>query len=212
MNLRTQDARRFSRHLVKTFSAVNATPGTGIAQAVEATFVATKALVSLRNGGTSGIVRPKFIRLICTVAPASGTDCQGVIALDSGVTRVSSGGTAITGKNRDMSSAVATAASFKVGALVTAAMTANGRYVDRFQAGSVIPVVGDSLVIVFGEDSGIKAGSGTVAGTTARQIVIPVGPVALGPSNEMLIHMWYASNASTAAQYEVDACWEESRR
>lgn len=210
MNLRTQNARAFSRHLVKTFSAVNATAGTGIAQAVEDAFVATKALVCVRNGGTAGFVRPKYIRLIPTVAPASGTNMSVAIAIDSGVTRVSSGGTAITGKNCDMSSAVATGVTFTIGALVTAAATANVRYVARSKPMTVIPVVGDNIILDF---SGELASSGMlIVGTAARLITIPVPPIILGPSNEMLIHAWYASNAVTPASYEVEAVWEESKR
>lgn len=211
LHVRTQNARTLNRNLVKTFSAVNATAGTGIAEAVKTAFAATAAQCVLRNGGSSGLIRPKYLRTVCTVAPASGTAAHMRIAIDSGATRVSSGGSALTGKNRDMGSAVTSNATFTFGAVVTAAATANVRYISQSSPQVVIPVVGDMVTIVFGSDEG-DAGMGTLAGTTARQIVINVGPVTLTPSTEMIIHTWYPSNATTPASWEVEACWEESRK
>jgi hypothetical protein len=213
MHLKTQDARQFSRHLVKNFSVVNPTPGTGIAQAIESAFAATAALAVLRNTGSSGLVRPKYIRQIFTVAPASGSACHGRIALDSGVTRVTAAGSTLTGKNRDMSSAIAANGTFKCGVVVTNAATANVRYISQYSPMTVIPVVGDNLILAFcSPDEVVGAGFGTLAGTTGRQIIIPVGPVVLGPNSEMIVHQWYPSNASTAASWEIEAGWEESRK
>ena len=111
-----------------------------------------------------------------------------------------------------MSSTPTSRATVRFGALVTGAASANVRYISQFSPGSVIPVAGDELVIAFG-DSGLAAsGLGTLAGTTARRIVIPVGEVILGPSTEMIIHTWYPSNATTPASHEVEICWEESRK
>lgn len=208
--IRTQQTNRFNKNLVKIFSAVNATAGTGLAEAVKTAFAATAAQCVLRNGAARGIIRPKYLRTTCTVAPASGTAAHLRIAIDSGATRVSSGGTAITGRNRDMSSAVATNATFTFGAVVTAAATANVRYVVQASPSVVIPVVGDEFLLTFDDGEGISEGHGTVAGTTARRIVTNVGPVVLGPLTEMIVHTWYPSNATTPASWEVEACWEET--
>lgn len=201
--------RTFNRSLVKTFSAVNATAGTGLAEAIKTAFAATAAAMVLRNA-TAGILRPRYLRMVNTVAPASGSAMHMRIALDSGATRVSSGGTAITGKSRDMSQAATSGAVCTFGAVVTAAATANVRYISQSSPSAVIPVVGDELVVVFGSDA--PAGMGTFAGTTARRIVMNVGPVTLGNANEMIVHTWYPSNASTAASWEVECCWEEAKK
>lgn len=211
LHVRTQNVRSANRNLVRTFSAINGTAGTGIAEAVKTAFAATAAMCVLRNGGAGGYIRPKFLRLVNTVAPASGTAMHMRIALDSGVTRVSSGGSALTGKNRDMSSSSTSNATFTFGAVVTAAATANVRYVSQSSPSVVIPVVGDQITVAFGSEEG-DAGLGTLAGTTARQIVTNVGYVCLGPSTEMIVHAWYPSNATTPASWELEMVWEESRR
>lgn len=210
--IKVMDARNYNRKLVKTYSAVNATAGTGIAEAVVTAFAATAALCVFRNAGAAGLVRPKYLRLVSTVAPASGTSMNTRIALDTGATRYSSGGSTIVGKNRDMTNAATPNATFKVGAVVTAAATSNVRYVSQATPSAVIPVVGDNVVIVFGHNGDPENGAGgtSLGGTAARQIVVNVGPIVLGPSNEMIIHTWYPSNASTPPSWELEMCWEES--
>lgn len=215
MDLRTQDSRRFSGNLVKAFSAINPTAGTGIAEAIKGSFSATAALAILRNAGAGGYVRPKYLRMVCTVAPASGTAMHARLALDKGATRYSSGGSTLTGANRNMASTVAAKATLKLGAVVAGAASANVRYVSQLSPMSVIPVVGDNVIFAFGGEAtamAAAAGMGTLAGTTARQIILNCGPVTLGPGNELLVHTWYPSNAATAASWEVDFCWEESAK
>lgn len=211
MDVRTQNVRQYNKNLVKVFTVVNPTAGTGIAQAIEDAFAATAAALLLRNTGVRGYVRPKYARLRYSVAPASGTAAHCRIALDKGATRWSSGGSSLTPKNVDMSSDVAAKATCRAGALVLGAATANVRYVSQSSPMSVIPVVGDNLIIAFGDDQA-KAALGTLAGNTARQIVIPAPPITLGPNQEMAVHLWYPSNAVTAASWELEACWEESVR
>src|SRR5438445_518542 len=57
------------------FTAINPTMGTGIAAALTQTFSDTAALAVIRNKDAVGGKRlyPDYIRLICTVAPASAT-------------------------------------------------------------------------------------------------------------------------------------------
>lgn len=202
--------RTFNRSLVKTFSAINATAGTGLAEAIKTGFVATAAALVLRNA-TAGLLRPRYLRMVNTVVPASGSAMHMRIALDSGATRVSSGGTALTAKSRDMSQTATSGAVCTFGAVVTAAATANVRYISQSSPSAVIPVVGDELLVVFG-GADAPSGMGTFAGTTARRIVMNVGPVTLGNANEMIVHTWYPSNASTAASWEVECCWEEAKK
>lgn len=212
--LKTSPAAAFNRNLVKTFSACNATPGTGLAEAIKTSFADTAAALVLRNNGAAGLIRPRFVRLINTVVPASGTRSEARLALDTGVTRVSSGGTALTAKNRDMSSGVTTSnAVVTFGAVVTAAATAGVRYVSRFQLSTVIAVAFEEWMIKFGEPGGGQ-GAGSYGGTTAtgRQIVVDAGPVVIGPGQEMILHTWHPSNAATPPSWEVEVCWEETKK
>lgn len=211
LHIPIQDGRRFNRNLVKVFSAINPTAGTGIAEAVKSSFAATAAQWMIRNAGATGLIRPKYIRTVCTVAPASGTAAGMRIALDKGATRWSSGGSALTGKNRDMTSGVASNATVRFGALVTAAATADVRYIAQSNPSSVIAVAGDEIITTFGDPSVMHAAAASsLGGTTARRVVNDVGPVVLGASQEMIVHTWYPSNAATPASWEVEVCWEES--
>jgi len=201
-----------SRHLVKTYSAQNVTPGTGIAEAVKTSFAATAAMAIVRNGGSRILVRPKFIRLINTVVPASATRGEMVIALDSGVTRYASGATALTTPaNRDQSSSVASSTVCRFGALVTNAATASVRYIARAQVRTAIPVVYEEYLIRFQKPADPAGGVyGLMGGTATVRTVVDAGPVVLGPSQEMILHTWWPSNATTPASWEVEMEWEES--
>jgi hypothetical protein len=192
--------------LVKCFTAINATPGTGIAEAIKTSFAATAATAILRN--TSGFLyRPQFIRLINTVAPASATRSEGLIAVDYGATRYSSGATALTApKNRDGTSSASSTATTRFGALVTAAATANVRVQSRFQVKNAIVIAFEEILIVFDKDSNTSSQS-----VTGLRQVVDVGPLVLGRNSEMILHLWHPANAATPPSWEVEMCWTEAR-
>lgn len=211
LHLKTQEGRRFNRNLVQVFSAINGTAGTGLAEAIKTAFAATAAQWMIRNGGNKGLILPKYIRTVCTVVPASGTAASMRIVLDKGATRWSSGGTALTAVNRDMTSNVASNATVRFGALVTAAATSSARAISQSSPSSVIPVAGDEIITTFGDPTAMQLGAASnLGGTTARRIVTDVGPVVIGPGQEMIVHTWYPSNAATPASWEVEVCWEET--
>lgn len=215
MHLKVESARTYNRNLTKVWSAINPTAGTGIAEAIKAAFAATAATALLRNGApTRGLqIRPRYLRMVNTVAPASGTAVHCRIAIDDGVTRFTSGGSSLTPRNRDMGSGVASQATCRFGALVTAAATANVRYVSQSSPSVVIPVVGDEIIFAFGNRTvAAELAASNLGGTVARRIVTDVGPVTIGPGSEMLVHTWYPSNAATPASWEVEFVWEESLR
>jgi len=197
-----------ARNLLKTFSAVNATPGTGIAEAIKTSFAATAATLILRNPSAEMLYRPQYIRLINTVAPASATRSEGLIVVDTGATRYSSGTTALgTPANRDMKSSVASEAVIRFGALVTGAATANERRHSRFQVKNAIIVAFEEVVIVFDKDCHINGSS-----ATGLRQVVDVGPLLIGPSQEMILHLWHPANAATPPQWEVEVTWTEARK
>ena len=200
---------RGNRNLVKTYSACNPTPGTGIAEAVKAAFAATAAMAIIRNGSTSLLVRPKYIRLVNTVIPASATRAEAAVVVDTGATRYSSGGSSLTARNRDMSSGVNSSTTVRFGALVTGAASSNVRQVSRFQLRAAIPVVYEEYIIAFDAN---RHDFNTIGGTAAQRHVVDAGPVVLGANQEMLVHTWYPSNATTPASWECEIVWTESKK
>lgn len=208
----TQKSTQFARQLVRHYSAINPTSGTGIAEAVKTAFSATAAMAILRHAGAGGVVRPKSLAITCTVAPASGTAMHLKAAIDKGTARYSSGGSSLTGKCRDMSNNTAAAAVFRFGALVAAAASADVRYINQRSPMTVIPVVGDTIIFTFTDDPVAHQPIGLLNGTNPRQMVYNLGPVELAPNQDFLLHTWYPSNATTPASWEVDMLWQESDR
>lgn len=191
-----------------TYTAVNATAGTAIAQAVSASFSATAALLTMRNT-ENVLVRPRQIRLICNTVPASGTNMFAAITIDD-IARYSSGGTAITPKCANMAETrTSSVGSLYFGAVVLAAAGTNVRTVGRAQVRSVIPIVGDSFVFKFGNDA-LAVGATPVNGTAPSIVPHNFAEVILGSGHAMNLHVWYASNAVTPAQYEFEMIWDEN--
>ena len=94
------------------------------------------------------------------------------------------------------------------GALTLAAASGNQRIVGRSTLASVIPVVLDEYIIFFGPYGG---DFGTLGGTTATRRTLSTVPITLGPNanHNMSLHVWYPSNAATAANFEFEFCWVE---
>src|SRR3990172_3953324 len=82
------------------FTALNPTPGTGIAQSIQTTFSATNGILAVRNTETDDekgrAIIPISLRLINTVVGASTTRSEGLIALDT-TSRYASAGSTLTG-------------------------------------------------------------------------------------------------------------------
>lgn len=206
------DARIWRNNKVRVYSATNSTPGTGIADGIKTSFAATAAFMLVRNTG-SVVHRPKYLRLIATVAGASATSMHLVMAMDKGTTRYTSGSTALrTPTCRDMGNDVAASATIRTGALVTTAASSAVRYVGRASLQSVINVVGDEVILAFGHQEAVAANAGSLGGTVARRLVCNVGPVTLRKDQELLLHTYMPANAATAPEWEVEYCFQESAR
>jgi hypothetical protein len=195
------------------YKAVNPTPGTGIAQAVQVSFLATNGLLTIRNGDTVNGKRIylDYLRLINTVVPATATRSEALIAIDTGTVRYSSGGSQITAlHNANMDSPRTSIAVVHFGALTLAAETANVRRLSRLQLRAAIPVQFEEYLILFGRaaDGG---GFNTLGGATAQRQVVDAGPVVLGPNSNhsAIVHLWHPGNAVTAASWEFELAWYE---
>lgn len=192
------------------FNAINPTPGTGIAQSIQATFSATNGAFCLRNGDTAGGKRitMDYLRLINTVVGASTTRSEALVAIDSTI-RYSSGGSAIIPTNANMDSGTATIAVCHFGALSLSAESGAVRRVSRFQLRTAIMVQYEEFIITFGRPTDFGAFN-TLSGTAGQRMVVDAGPVIIGPNNHSLtIHIWHTGNAVTAPSWEFEAGWIE---
>lgn len=196
------------------FVATNATLGTPISGATAPTaFSATAALLSIYNSIAAGAAPSKsialhWIQLEVRAAGTSGTSFQYAMSIDTG-NRFSSGGTPITPVNPNIGNAASSAASIATvnfGAIVASAANA-ARRVKHGQLRSVIKVIGDVYLFVFGQ--GMPTTPGMVLEGSA-QAFIPVmcPPVVLGPNSSFLLHEVAPAQAA-AATYEFSAAWWE---
>lgn len=198
--------------LGKYFTATNATPGTGVNHVVSAAYSATVSAFTLRNGGAVGApqIYLDYIRLVVTQAPASATSAQFATFLDS--TLRGSAGTVLSGNcaslNQETNQATTSVADLRY-TPTTAAAGANAYQHGRGAIRSVIPVVNDEFLFVFGAAD--APGSVGIAGTTAIRTVIPCAPVILGAATNQtfLLHLWFPGNATTPAAFEFEVGWAE---
>jgi hypothetical protein len=192
----------------------NATPGTGVAQAITTAFSATAVPLVLVNGSATKRIIPHYIRLVNTAAGSTTTSSHFAISIDS-ANRYSSGGTDISGLIYCANSALGPTTSvsvLRVGTVTASAAGGGTRYVSygvlKTQAAPCW-VVGDEVIITFGDPTG--AGSmGLLSGAAAGAIVKAVGPVVLGGQDDSLIlHLWNPANATTAPSWAFEVAWWE---
>jgi hypothetical protein len=191
------------------YRTTNQVPGTATAYSITNAFSATAGFAVIRNTDSAGGKRMfmDYIRLICTTVPASATSAQFAVSVDS-TNRYTSGGTALTPLNSNMVSANAAIGTCHIGTPTVAAASGSVRYLSRGVLFGVIPVVQSEFVINFGATD---SGTGTLGGTTAVRVGVPVGPVVLGPgaTHSLVLHLWFPANATTAPQFEFEAGWWE---
>lgn len=211
----TQDLHGGRLHMLANegtyYVATNPTPGTGIAGIAAADgFDDTEALLQVRNGATAADGRRvflDFVRLQATAAGTNGTNFNLALKADTGATRYSSGGSSLTAVNPNMDSSASSSATVRFGALVTTAATSDARLLATNLIRPVIKVIGDSILIVFGGSNPAQS-SNIVAGTAIANTTWYVPPVVLGPSDELFLHEWAASQ-TVAASYQVTVGWWE---
>ena len=193
------------------FATTNPTPATALATGVNASFDVTKGLFVLYNGATATEgtrVFPDYLKIIPTVAPASGTSFHYAVYLDS-TNRYTSGGTAMTSKNANMDSSTSPSATLYAasgGTVITVATaSSNARLVGRTVLRGAIPVINDELILQFG---GTELSGATPVSTIGR-VVCNAPPVAIPPGGSMVVIFWSPSNAVTGLSYEFEmGHWE----
>lgn|SRR3990167_8448198 len=195
------------------FIAQNATPQTAIAghAAPVVADLYTKPYVHLRNNNTTANGTRMYLDFIClevTAAGAGATNATWAAELDSGASRYSSG-TVVTLSAivPNLQSSDTSNAQIYIGPTVASAATASAREIGHGNLRTVVPVVGDRYLWDFG-NTDKNLGSMIVGGTAVANIVVPMPPVILGPTDQFLLHLMGVSQ-SGAHSYEVRMGWWE---
>lgn len=191
----------------------NATPMTGIAQAITTSFSDTAVPLVMVNGSANVRVIPHYIKLINTAAGSTTTSSLAALSIDS-ANRYSSGGTDLTGLIVNSNTALGPASSITVlrfGTVTASAAGAGTRYV--FNDSCKVQTapcwtVGDVLRFNFSPYGDTDPETLTGAGPIA--IIKNIGPVILGGANSSLVlHLWNVANATTAPSWAFEMAWWE---
>lgn len=200
------------------FVVQNATAGTGVAQTANTTQDATHPFIGISVPGTQGksfyldyiMMKPTAVSSGQTTQNLDIIVCAGTATLAAG-TDYSAKATGIgtAGYRSPNTNVVGSSmlANLRVGAPTAVLGTDARQLVHAIPRDSVIPVAGDQYILVFGREGGFTA-SGDIAGTTAKQIVIPCPPVIVAPGYAMLFIPWAASVAG-AMSWEFEMGWWE---
>ncbi len=169
----------------------------------------TKPFIHARNSSaTTATTRCylDFIEIEVITAGANGTADSWACQIDTGATRVSSGGTALTAINPNMQSTATPALVVLGGAVVTGAESANVRDGGFGQFRPSIAVAGDKYMFVFGGDPEAIGAAGATA--TINRHIVGLPPVILGPTDQFLLAL-YSPSQSAAGVYKVRMGWME---
>jgi hypothetical protein len=167
---------------------------------VDADATMTKPFIHLMMpAGSTKYAFLHYIQIEVITAGASGTADSWAAQLDTGATRVSSGGTALTRINPNMQSTAAPTLVCLGGAVVTGAESANVREIGHGQFRPSIQIAGDKYTFAFGADPD-TAGTDSIA--TIAHHVVPMPPVILGAQDQFLLAL-YSPSQSAAGVYKV---------
>jgi hypothetical protein len=212
-----------SKHLLADegsyFIATNVTPGTAQAYNIQAAFSDTTPLLYIQNNDSKANPFAKrmyldYIKLICTVVPASATGARFAVKTDPQLRTISTNNTLAitpTSPNSDVAtqSVCSVNAQNSGTASVLTASSGAARLVANASMGG-IPVVGDELVLVCGPaDPGPYPGLTAAQATCAGRKVSCLPPIILGPNSALTLCAWFPGNAATGLSYEFEMGWWE---
>lgn len=201
------------------FIASNTTPGTALAFGVNASYDVTKNLFLFYN--TSSVqgnpvrMYMDYIKILPTVAPASGTSLQIALQLDyvnrytSGAIVIGAGGTqAAVNVNGDSAVGPVGACYAATGGVVITSPAAGSqvRKLGRCTPRNVIPAVLEEIVLSFGS----AGDAGTSSATTAGRSSTNLPPVIIGPQQWLVVTAYSPSNSATGLSYEFECAWAEA--
>lgn len=191
-----------------SFVATNATLATGIAghAAPVVADTDTKPFLLVYNGGARTIA-PDFAVFEVTAAGTAGTLNYITSYIDAkGATARSSGGTELTPVSTNSAAPFASGASIWAGAVVAA--MSSSKKVGQQIVREVIPVVQDTITVVWGSPNGAARAALTTAGTATNHSVVYLPQVSIAPGGNLNLSFIRPSQ-SAAASYQVQFSYFE---
>lgn len=200
------------------FTAMNGTPGTGIAgHAAPTTYDSTKPYLLVYNSKPNVLICPYFLRLTLTAASAGNSVMRFTQALDPSGTgsaatlsasRYASGGSQLSALSNKSDVGNDSAAKVYAGAVVANAASANVRTIANTAVRTVIGVVGDCYQLAWGVPEMIDPASLVTTGTAIANVTFGYAPVVVAPGHCFLVHQW-ATSQSGAPTFEIEFAWAE---
>ncbi|MCA1833039.1 MAG: hypothetical protein ABR520_11255 [Mycobacteriales bacterium] len=174
----------------------------------------TKPFIFIRNPTATTdkrLIELDFIEIDVITAGATGASANWAAQLDTGATRLSSGGTALTIVNPNMQSTAAsvlTSTNSLLGGAVVVGAESSVRELGHGQIRPSIEIAGDQYMFVFGGDPEAIGSAGATAAAAVRRSIIGLPPVQLGPTDQFLLAL-YAPSQNAAGVYKVRMGWTE---
>ena len=146
-----------------------------------------------------------YIEIEVITAGVNGTADSWAAELDSGTSRITTPGTALTVGSPNMKATVTPVLAPTGGPIVVSAETTKVRYLGHGQFRPTIQIAGDKYTFIFG---GEPESSGATSIATIAHHVVNLPPVILGPSDAFMLAL-YSPSQSAAGVYKVRAAWME---
>lgn len=147
-----------------------------------------------------------YIEIEVITAGANGTADSWAAQIDTGSTRITTAGTALTKVNPNMQSNNTPSLAPTGGVIVVGAESAKARDLGFGQFRPSIAVAGDKYMFVFGAEPETAGIAGATA--TINRHVVNMPPVVLGPSDFFMLAL-YSPSQSAAGVYKVRMGWAE---
>ncbi len=178
------------------------------AELADADATMTKPFIHMIVSAASAVrIYLDYIEIEVVTAPTTAAKDNWAAQLDSGATRVTSGGTALTLVNPNMQSTATPTLSIKGGAVATGAESPLARHLGHGQNRDGVVIAGDRYCFKFG---GAPSSGDNVVSTAASRHHINMPPVILGAADQFLLALYSADDAYGAAGvYKVRAAWWE---
>lgn len=165
------------------YSAINATPGTGIAisSATRTTRVDTECAMLLRTTNAGGVVMPQRLSLTCRTAGTGVTAIFAALEIGTG-TRYSSGGTSLT-VSQTRNPVAPSGLECRFGNITLSLPTGNERIIWHEQLTTAAPTVGQRIDLNFDDAVGLWP-----------QVAVPAG-------RSLVLYYW-ATGQSASPTFE----------
>lgn len=148
-----------------------------------------------------------YVEIEVVTAGANGTQACWAAQLDTGATRITSAGTALTSVNPNMQSTAVSTLAPTAGAIVVGAESANVRHLGHGTIRPSIEIAGDIKSFVFGGDPSAMGQQPGQAAASIRTSVINMPPVLLGPTDAFLLALHGQASQTVAGVYKIRMGW-----